>query len=405
MPDLPGVASESPSAILSGVRERFDDSTDFTVGIEEEFQLLDPVTLGLVNRFEEFMHAAEPPLLGRLAGELIASEVEFKTSAHDGLLPAARQLAEGRRDVVALANRLGMAVGITGVHPFSPWTDQRIIDTPHYRLVEGELGYIAWVNNTWALHLHCGVRGADRAVRVSTAMRSVLPELLALSANSPIYAGRDTRLASARTQLFVKNFPRCGVPDAYTGWDEYAAHVRLLEATNSIVESTQIWWSVRPHHSFGTIEVRICDGQTELADSLALAALALACIAGFCADHDEGRALPAHARGLIDENMWRAQRHGLDGRLIDLDRGVERPTPEAIRALLERTEPHHARLGLTPFLGRVETMLAEGNGARRQRALMTEHRGDLRAVHASTVERTRDSATEVLSMLTAGVNA
>ena len=300
MPHLPGVDSESPSAILSGVRERFDDSTDFTVGIEEEFQLLDPVTLGLVNRFEEFMAAAEPPLLDRLAGELIASEVEFKTSAHDTLLSAARQLAEGRRDVIAHADRLGMAVGITGVHPFSPWADQRIIDTPHYRLVEGELGYIAWVNNTWALHLHCGVRGADRAVRVSTAMRSVLPELLALSANSPLYAGRDTRLASARTQLFVKNFPRCGVPDAYTSWDEYAAHVRLLETTNSIVESTQIWWSVRPHHSFGTIEVRICDGQTELADSLALVALALACIAGHCADIDEGRPVPAHARGLID---------------------------------------------------------------------------------------------------------
>lgn len=405
MPHLAGVASDSTSAILSGVRERFDASTDFTVGLEEEFQLLDPVTLGLVNRYEEFMASVDPALGERLAGELIASEVEFKTTAHDTLTGAARQMVQGRRDVIAHAERLGIAVAVTGTHPFSPWQDQRIIDTPHYRLVEGELGYIAWVNNTWALHLHCGVRGADRAVRVSTAMRSVLPELLALSANSPLYLGRDTRLASARTQMFVKSFPRCGVPDAYGSWDEYAAHVRLLEATNSIVESTQIWWSVRPHHSFGTVEVRICDGQTEMGDALALAALALACIAGFCADADEGRPLPAHARGLIDENMWRAQRHGLEGRLIDLDRGVERPATEAVRALLERTEPHHARLGLTPFLARIASILEEGNGAIRQRALMRAHRGDLRAVHAAAVERTRESANEILTTLTAGVNA
>jgi carboxylate-amine ligase len=400
------VASDpSSSAILSGVRERFDASTDFSVGIEEEYQLLDPVTLGLVNRFEEFMQAADPALAERLAGELIASEVEFKTSAHDGFAAAARQMAEGRRDVIAHAERLGMAVAVTGVHPFSHWSEQRIIDTPHYRLVEGELGYIAWVNNTWALHLHCGVRGADRAVRVSTAMRSVLPELLALSANSPIYVGRDTRLASARTQMFVKSFPRCGVPDAFAGWDDYAAHVALLEATGSIVESTQIWWSVRPHHSFGTVEVRICDGQTDLHETFAVAALAMACIAGYCADIDEGRQVPSHSRGLIDENIWRAQRHGLDGRLIDLDAGVERPAAEAIRTLLERTEPHHARLGLTPFLGHVERMLTEGNGAQRQRALLADHRGDLRAVHAAAVARTRDSAQEVLTMLTAGVNA
>ena len=186
------------SVVLDGVRERFEASTDFTVGLEEEYQLLDPVTLGLVNRFEDFMDRADPALLERLAGELIASEVEFKTTAHDRYGPAAAMLAAGRRRVIDAAGTRGMAVAVTGVHPFSAWTDQRIIDTPHYRVVEGELGYIAWINNTWATHLHCGVRGADRAVRVSTAMRSVLPELLALSANSPLYARRDTRMASAR---------------------------------------------------------------------------------------------------------------------------------------------------------------------------------------------------------------
>ena len=175
--------------ILTGSRERFDASTDFTVGIEEEYQLLDPATLALTNRFEDVMAAAPEPLRERLAGELIASEVEFRTGRHTTFADAARELTEGRLATLALADALGLALGVSGVHPFSPWSEQRIIDTPHYRRVEEELGYIAWTNNTWSLHLHVGVRGADRAVAVSTAMRSVLPELLALSANSAVFGG------------------------------------------------------------------------------------------------------------------------------------------------------------------------------------------------------------------------
>lgn len=387
--------------ILAGVRERFEESTDFTVGIEEEYQLLDPATLGLTNRFEEMMAAADEPLRERLAGELIAGEIEYRTGRHVTFADAARELVEGRLATLALADRLGIAVGISGVHPFSPWTEQRIIDTPHYRRVEGELGYIAWTNNTWSLHLHAGVRGADRAVAISTAMRSVLPELLALSANSAIFAGRLTRLHSTRVQVFVKSFPRCGIPDAYADWAEYARLVELLEHTGSIVESTQIWWSVRPHHSFGTVEVRICDGQTEMGETLAVAALALACIAAFAADRDAGRALPAHPRGLIEENVWRAERYGLEGRLIDLDRGVERDTTAAIEALLEWTAPVHEPLGLTPFLATVPAMLSAGNGAIRQAARLAEL-GDVRAVHAEIVERTRRSAEEALAVTTAG---
>lgn len=383
--------------ILAGARERFEHSTDFTVGLEEEYQLLDPATLALTNRFEDVMATAEPPLRDRLAGELIASEVEFRTGRCLTFGEAARELAEGRLATLALADRLGLALGVTGVHPFSPWTEQRIIDTPHYRRVEEELGYIAWTNNTWSLHLHTGVRGADRAMAVVTALRSVLPELLALSANSALFGGRATRLHSTRHQVFTKSFPRCGLPDAYGSWDEYAAFVEMLERTGSIVESTQIWWSVRPHHSFGTVELRICDGQTEMGHALAVGALALACVAAFCRDHDAGRPLPVHARGLIEENMWRAQRHGLTGRLIDLDRGEERPTAAAVEALLEWSAPVHEPLGLTPFLAGVPAMLSEGNGAMRQLARL-EALGDVRAVHAEVVERTRRSAEEVLTM-------
>jgi carboxylate-amine ligase len=386
------------SSILAGVRERFDASTDFTVGIEEEYQLLDPETLALTNRFEDVVDSADPVLRERLAGELIASEVEYRTNKHETFASAARELVEGRLATIALAERLGLVIGVSGVHPFSPWEDQRIIDTPHYRLVEEGLGYVAWTNNTWSIHLHCGVHGADRAIAVSTALRGVLPELLALSANSAVFRGRATRLHSTRTQVFTKSFPRCGVPDAFRDWAEYAAFVELLERTGSIIESTQIWWSVRPHHSFGTLELRICDGQTEMADALAVAALVKACIAAFCRDYDAGRPLPAHPGRLIEENMWRAIRHGLEGRMIDLDRGVDRPTTAAIEDLLRWSESTHDELGLTPFLARVSAMLAGGNGAMWQIARFAEL-GDPAALQTEIVERTRRSAEEVLVMI------
>jgi carboxylate-amine ligase len=224
-----------------------------------------------------------------------------------------------------------------------------------------------------------------------------------------VFAGRPTRLHSTRTQVFTKSFPRCGVPDVFRDWAEYADFVAMLERTRSIEESTQIWWSVRPHHSFGTVEVRICDGQTEMAESLALAALMLACLAAFCAEHDAGHSLPAHPHRLIEENMWRAARHGLAGRLIDLDRGVERPAPEAIEALLAWSAPVHEQLGLTPFLAQVPQTLATGNGAMRQVVRFAELVGavpdPLRALHAEVVERTRRSAEEVLAAMGAVVGA
>jgi glutamate---cysteine ligase / carboxylate-amine ligase len=383
--------------ILTGARERFEASTDFTVGLEEEYQLLDPATLALTNRFEDMIDAADEGLRGRLAGELIASEIEFRTGRNTSFADAARELVEGRLATLALADRMDIALAVAGVHPFSRWTEQRIIDTPHYRRVEEELGYIAWINNTWSIHLHVGVRGADRAVAVSTALRSVLPELLGLSANSAVFEGRATRLHSTRMQVFTKSFPRCGVPDAYRSWDDYAAFVDLLERTGSIVESTQIWWSVRPHHSFGTVEIRICDGQTEMGHALAVGALAMACVAAFARDHDAGRPLPSHSRGIIDENIWRAQRHGLEGSLIDLDHGTVRPTTTAIEQLLDWSADVHDRLGLTPFLAGVRGMLAEGNGAMRQQSRLTALGGDARALQAEIVDRTRRSAHEILA--------
>ncbi len=382
-------------SILDGVRERFAASTDFTVGLEEEYQLLDPATLALVPRFDDLQRSAPDDLRPHLAGELISSEIEYKTAPYSRFADAARELAEGRLAVIRHAEEHGVATALTGCHPFSPWQEQHIIETPHYARVEGELGYIAWINNTWSQHLHVGIRDADRAIRICTAMRSVLPEILALSANSAIYLGRLTRLHSTRTSLFTRSFPRCGVPDPLLSWDEYADFIRLLERTHSIVESTQIWWSIRPHHNFGTIEVRIADGQTELMDALAVTALSLALVARFADDFDAGRPLPAHPGRMIEENLWRAQRHGLDGKMIDFARGEERTTTDALRALLEFTAPVHDRLGLEPFLARIPVMLDEGNGAQRQARAFAAGEDPV-SIHARAAERTRASAEEVL---------
>ena len=391
--------SAGTTSILDGVRERFEASTDFTIGIEEEFQILDPSTLALANRFGDLIGSAQGPFAERLAGELIASEIEFRTGKHETLTSAARELAEGRLRTIALAEDLGLCLAISGVHPFSRWEEQRIIDTEHYRRVEGELGYVAWTNNTWSVHLHCGIRGADRAISVCTALRSLLPELLALSSNSPIFMGRPTRLHSTRTQVFTKSFPRCGVPDAFADWDEYAEYVHFLERANSIVESTQIWWSVRPHHTHGTIEVRICDGQSEIGEALGLVALMLAAIASFCDDFDAGRDLPRTEHRFIEENLWRAERYGLTGALIDLTTGLERTAPEAIEELLRWSGPAATRLGVDRFLGPVRSMLENGNGAIRQLRRYDELGGDLKALHAECAERTKRSAEELLAEL------
>lgn len=391
------VPQSDEGSILAGVRERFDASTDLTVGIEEEYQLLDPATMALTSRYQDLIDAADEAFRPRLAGELISSEIEYRTEAHRTFAGAARDLVEGRLATAALAEREGVAIGVAGVHPFSEWRDQEIIDTEHYRRVRDELGYIAWINNTWSIHVHCGVRGADRAIAVNTALRSVLPELLALSANSAIYKGRPTGLASTRTQVFTKSFPRCGIPDALRDWQEYADYVNLLERTGSIVESTQIWHSVRPHHSFGTLEFRICDGQTEMADALAVAALVIACIAAFLRDHDDGRTLPAHPHRLLEENFWRAERNGITGAMIDLDRLVERPTRAAVEALLTWSEPLHGPLGLTPFLARIPAMLDGDNGAARQLRRFAELGGDAVALTREIADRTVRSAHETLS--------
>ena len=318
-----------------------------------------------------------------IAGELISSEIEIRSGrGHDFHDAVARQ-RDHRRRLFAVAADHGVALGATGTHPWADYREQSIIDTEHYRRLDRELGYAVWRNNTFSLHVHVGIRGAERAVLVCDRMRAVLPLLLAISANSPYLDGRDSRLHSARTESFTRVFPRCGIPDAFGGWDAYAEYVDFLARTNSIIEYTQVWWSVRPHTGFGTVEVRICDAQATAAESEGLAALIAACIAQAARDIDEGRSAPDPPHRLVEENLWRATRHGLDGKLIDLERGEEYPAADVTARLLAWTEPARAELGLEPGL-------PDANGAQRQRR-MIDAGASMDDVFAASVRETRET--------------
>ena len=347
---------------LDRVEQTFAAATDLTVGVEEEFSILDPQTLELQPRFEELRAAAEGDRLlhEHITGELISSEIEIISGVGADLHDALARQHERRRRLFALARAHGLALGATGTHPWADYREQPIIDTEHYRRVEEGLKYVAWRNNTFSLHVHVGVREIDRAVRVCDRLRPLLPVLLAISANSPYLDGRDTGLHSARTQSFTKSFPRCGVPDAFGGWEAYREYIEWLVRTCSIVEFTQVWWSVRPHFGFGTVELRICDAQSTAGESDALAALMVACIGQALRDVDEGVPFSDPPLRMIEENMWRAIRFGLDGSLIDLERGEEYPARAAIERLAVWTAPVRAELGIEP-------PFPERNGAQRQR--------------------------------------
>ena len=370
---------------MARARDVFEASEDFTVGIEEEFALLDGDTLSLAPRFEELRAAAayDDVLATAVAGELISSEIEIRSAKGSTFAVALASQRDARARLFRLAESRGVLLGATATHPWSAWQEQRIIDTDHYRRLDESLRYVAWRNNTFSLHLHVGVRGADRAIAVCDRVRGMLPELLALSANSPFLDGRDSGLHSARSQIFTRSFPRCGVPDVFGDFTAYAEYVDFLVRTRSIGEHTEIWWSVRPHHAFGTVEVRICDAQSTADESDALAELILACVAQAAFDHDDGAAPEPKPRRLLEENLWRAIRHGLDGNLIDLEQGEEYPAAVLAERLLEWTAPARQELRLDP-------VLPSRNGAQRQRAALAAG-ASMEDVYAGEVAAAQES--------------
>jgi carboxylate-amine ligase len=357
----------TPEEQIRIAREQYETARDFTLAVEEEFAVLDPQTLGLTNRFEELQAAAKgTPLEEHLVGELIASEVEIRTGRCDDFEEAAARLAERRAQLFGLAESLGVALAATGTHPWSRWQEQRIIDTPHYRRNDEILRYVVWRNNTFGLHVHVAINGPDRAIAVCNMLRNFLPELLAVSASSPFVENVNSGLHSARTQIFTRMFPRCGVPDAYDGWDGFERYVRFLYDTRSIEEHTQLWWSVRPHLAFPTVEIRICDAQPDIAEARSLAALCYALTARIARALDEGEPLRDFEHRLIEENLWRAIRYGLSGELIDLASGEVRPARAHLERLIEWVLPVAEELGCASYLAIPAANAAERQIARHQ---------------------------------------
>jgi carboxylate-amine ligase len=382
----------APDEQLALAREQFEEATDYTLAVEEEFAVLHPETLTMENRFLELQAAAAgTPLEEHLVGELIASEVEVKTGRCETFAEAAALLGERRAQLLDLADGLGIALGGTGAHPWANWKDQTIIDTPHYRRNDEILRYVVWRNNTFGIHVHVAVRGADRAIKVHNALRNWMPELLALSASSPFNEEVYTHLHSVRTQIFTKFFPRCGIPDEFPDWAAFERYVRYLYATGSIDEHTQLWWSVRPHLAFPTVEMRICDAQPELAEARSLAALIYALTVRVAQAVDEGEPLPSHPRHLLEENFWRAIRYGWSGDFLDLskyDHPVVRPVRQALEELVEWVLPAAEETGAAPYI-----VLPERNAAQRQIDRFEEG-VSLYDIYAEQVRRTRDVALE-----------
>lgn len=375
----------TPPIDFEAAERIFAESIDGTVGLEEEFAIVDPDSLELVPRFEALRDAAagDPVLAASIAGELIRSEIEIRSGAGNGHAEARALQQERRASLFALAAANGASLAAAGTHPWADYRDQQIIDTDHYRRVEDDLRWVAWRNNTFSLHVHVGVNGLDRAVRVCDRLRPLLPQLLALSASSPFLDGRDSGLASVRSQIFTKSFPRCGVPEAFGGWAAYRDYLDLLIAAESIVEYTQVWWSVRPHLSFGTVEVRVCDAQPTSAESDALAELIVACVMQAARDEDEGVPVMQLPSGLIEENMWRAIRYGLDGKLVDFEARGQFASASIAERLLAWTQPVRTELGLSP-------VFPQRNGSQRQRDAVAAGR-TIREVYSDLIRETEST--------------
>ncbi len=379
---------------LGEVREVFEASTDFTIGLEEEFAIVDPKSLELAHRFADlYERCQEDELLAEsAAGELIDTEIEIRSGRGETFSEAIEKQKGYRAALFRLAGEMDLGLAATGTHPWADYRDQRIIETDHYRRLRDDLQWVALRNNTWSLHVHIGIQGADRAIAVCDWMRELLPILLATSANSPFLDGEDTGLHSVRTEIFTRVFPRCGVPDRFGDWTEYARFVEMLERMHSIVESTQLWWSVRPHHRFGTVEVRICDAQTRGGESTALLELVAACAAQTALDYDDDgydRAGGPLRNREIEENLWRAIRYGMDAKLIDFRGGREVEAKRLREELLEWTAPARERLD-------VDAALPEANGAQRDRQSLRDGRSIKEVYKDAVAETKRTYAAEEL---------
>ncbi len=352
----------------------------FTVGIEEELMILDPESLDLAQEIEPLLAAVPEEWEGQVKPELFSAVLEIATRPCAGVNEAGAELAQLRALVAGLAGERGLAIGAAGTHPFARWEDQEIVDRPRYRELIDNLGYIARRELIFGTHTHVAIEGADRAVYVADGIRRYLPLLLALSTNSPFWRGHATGMMSSRVPVF-RAFPREGIPPHYGTWEIYSHRVETMMRSGAIEDYTFLWWDVRPHPKLGTVETRVCDQQTSLEGTLALAALIASLARRLSLLYDAEEPLVEYPSELIDDNKVRAAMRGMEGQLVDFRAGHHVPAPELAKRLLEELAGDAAALGCASHLETVWEILRDGTGARRQLAAW-EREGDHREVVA-----------------------
>src|SRR6476661_6114893 len=355
----------------------------YTIGIEEELMICDARSFDLVNAIESLLEDAPE---GEIKPELMESVLEISTDPCANTGEAGEQLRALRRQVKEAAARRELVIGSAGTHPFAMWEDQRIVARPRYRDLISALRFVARQEIIFGVHVHVGIDDPDKAIYVANGMRVHMPVLLALSANSPFWRADATGLMSTRTPIF-RAFPRVGIPPEYRDWEHYSQQIGFMVDSGVMADYTYLWYDVRPHPKFGTVEVRVCDAQTRVEHTMALAALIQAMVHELAAGFEAGEQLPHYEWQILDENKWLAARHGLAGELVDLPSGEKIGARDLARRQLDRLREHAQQVGSEADLGCIEDLLAKGSGAERQ-VVVYEANHDLREVMAEIVEAT-----------------
>ncbi|MBA2566707.1 MAG: carboxylate-amine ligase [Thermoleophilaceae bacterium] len=362
----------------------------YTLGVEEELMILDAETFELSNSIETMLESVPQDSDGEVKPELMESVLEVATRPCGDTAEVARQLTALRSQVQVTAADHGLAIGSAGTHPFAMWEDQRIVARPRYRDLVAALRFVARQELIFGTHVHVGIDDPDKAVHVANGMRVHIPLLVALSANSPFWRADATGLLSTRMPIF-RAFPRVGIPPRYDDWEDYARRVTFMVDSGVIEDYTYLWYDVRPHPNFGTVEVRALDAQTRVEHSVGLAALIQALVKELSDHFDAGTELSRYPYEMLDENKWLAARHGLDGELVDLPKDERVETKRLARRVVDRMREHAKDLGSTDELDQVEDLLRRGNGATRQ-VVVYEANHDFREVVGEIVDKTAPTA-------------
>lgn len=360
----------------------------FTLGIEEEFQLIDPESRALESHVQEILADSEHDLAEQLKPELHQSVVEIGTRICGDIQEAKREVLRLRSELSQVARRAGLTIAAAGTHPFSRWSDQKITESLRYQELVEDLQQVARANLIFGLHVHVGVPDREMAVLIMNAARYFLPHVFALSTNSPFWEGRNTGLKSYRSKIFDR-FPRTGIPDYFYSLAEYDNYLKVLIKTGCIDNGKKIWWDLRPHPVFGTLEFRVCDIATKVEECLALAAVMQALIVKFYRMFEQNTTFRVYRRALINENKWRAQRYGLEGKLIDFGKRTEVDAKALVHEIVELVDDVVDDLGSRKEVEYLLTMCEQGSSADRQLHVFKET-NDLKAVVDNLIAETME---------------